>query len=113
MTERGLPLPDYDELPLGTLRHRMRALDEDALRQLLEHERAHANRTPVLELLTSRLDELERGATPSSGSQEQMPEVAEHKRSGSPVGPSGPAEPGRPTAHGTVGQTGKGAEHSE
>lgn len=108
-----LPLPDYDELPLGTLRHRMRALNEDEIRALLDHERGHAARAPVIVLLTSRLDELRQGATPSSGSQEQMPEVAEHKSAGSPVTPSGPAEPGRSTGHGTVGQTGKGIEHSE
>lgn len=113
MSEQGLPLPDYDELPIGTLRHRMRALDADEIRTLLEHERGHAARVPVTTLLTSRLDELERGATPSPGSQEEMPEVSEHKRTGSPVTPSGPAQPGRSTAHGTIGQTGKGAEHSE
>ncbi|WP_243791842.1 hypothetical protein [Saccharopolyspora gloriosae] len=113
MAQQELPLPDYDELPLGTLRHRMRALNADELRTLLDHEREHADRTPVIALLTSRLDELAQGATPSPGSQEEMPEVAEHKRTGSPVTPSGPAEPGRSTGHGTVGQTGKGIEHSE
>lgn len=112
MSQQELPLPDYDELPLGTLRHRMRALSEEEIRLLLEHERNHADRVPVIELLTSRLGELEQGATPSPGSQTEMPEVAEHKRAGSPVTPSGPRETGRPTPHGTIGETGKGIEHS-
>ena len=113
MSEQELPLPDYDELPLGTLRHRMRALTEDEVRQLLDHERNHANRVPVIELLTSRLGELEKGASPSTGSQTETPEVTGHKRAGSPVTPAGPREAGRPVPHGTIGETGKGIEHSE
>ncbi len=111
MSEQELPLPDYDELPLGSLRHRMRALTEDEVGLLLEHEREHANRVPVIELLRSRLDELGQGATPSSGSQTEMPEVSGHKRAGSPVTPEGPRETGRPTPHGTIGEKGKGIEH--
>lgn len=112
MSGQELPLPDYDELPLGTLRHRMRALTEHEIRVLLEHERDHGNRVQVIELLTSRLGELERGATPSQGSQTEMPEVADHKPAGSPVTPSGPRESGRPKPHGTSGEKGKGIEHS-
>jgi hypothetical protein len=33
-----LPLPDYDQLSLGDLRHRIRALSEDQLRLLIDHE---------------------------------------------------------------------------
>ena len=57
-----LPLPDYDQLPLNELRHRIRALDEGQLRRLFEHEEAHGNRIPVLELLHARLRELTHGA---------------------------------------------------
>lgn len=113
MAQRGaLPLPDYDELPLGSLQHRVRALTEDELRTLLEHEQAHANRVPVVELLTNRIEDLERGAEPSGGDQSEAPEAPGHSRHGSPVGPSGPAEPSDETAHGTRGETGKGADHS-
>src|SRR4051812_31243262 len=38
-----LPLPDYDQLPLNELRHRIRALDEGQLRRLFEHEEAHGH----------------------------------------------------------------------
>lgn len=113
MSAQQLPLPDYDELPLGTLRHRMRGLTEPEIQVLLDHERAHANRVPVIELLTSRREELEQGATPSPGSQTDAPEATPHHRTGSPVTPSGPQESGKPVSHGTRGTTGKGIEHSE
>ncbi len=113
MANEELPLPNYDELPTGTLRHRIRALTQPQLVQLLEHERHHANRAPVVTLLSNRLDQLEHGASPSPGSQEEMPEIAEHKRGGSPVTPSGPSESGRPVPHGTRSKTGKGAEHTQ
>lgn len=112
MSERELPLPDYDELPFGSLQHRVRALSAEDLRTLLQHEREHANRVPVVELLTNRVEELERGAQPSEGAQDEMPEAPGHSRHGSPVGPSGPAPTSRRPAHGTIGETGKGADHS-
>ena len=34
-----LPLPDYDHLPLETLRQRIRALDADQLTTVLQHRR--------------------------------------------------------------------------
>ena len=112
MSEK-LPLPGFDELPITSLQHRIRSLREDDLELLLEHERAHGNRTPIIELLRTRMGELERGASPSAGSQEEHPEAADHKRSGSPVTPAGPRGTGRPAAQGTVGNTGKGMDHSE
>ena len=107
MTRHQLPLPDYDELPLGALRHRMRALSAAEVRQLQEHERAHAHRIHVLELLSSRLDELEHGATPSPGSQESVPEATGHARHSSPVHPGGSPEPIHPPPHGMTGQQGR------
>lgn len=108
-----LPLHDYDELPLETVRHRARALSRAEVQQLVDHERAHANRVLVIEILTHRLDELDAGASPSQGSQEEMPEVPGHQPKGSPVTPGGPRGKGRPVAHGTSSETGKGMEHDE
>lgn len=113
VSEQQLPLPDYDELPLASISHRIRALSEDQLRTLIEHEREHAHRVPVLEVLNSRFDELERGARPSQGDQTEATEAPRHSRSGSSVSPTAPAESGRPVPHGTRGNTGKGIEHSE
>lgn len=71
-----LPLPDYDQLPLSEIRHRIRMLDEDQLRGLFEHETEHGNRIPVLEVLHARLRELTHGATPSPGDPSNTPGVA-------------------------------------
>jgi hypothetical protein len=68
-----LPLPDYDELSLAVLRHRIRTLDVAALCTLLNHECGHASRVPVLELLEGRLRELEHGAKPSGGAPADIP----------------------------------------
>jgi hypothetical protein len=68
-----LPLPDYDELSLAVLRHRIRTLDEAALCTVLNHECGHAARTRVLELLDGRLRELEHGAKRSGGAPADTP----------------------------------------
>lgn len=105
MSPQQLPLPDYDELPIGSLRHEMRALEADELRTLLEHERAHGNRTPVIELLTSRLEELAEGAQPSQGNPREESAKPADSRHGSPVSPDSAAAPSGPLRHGVAGQT--------
>lgn len=62
-----LPIPDYDHLPLGSLAHRIRSLDGDGLTQLLDYERRHGSRVPVLQVLETRLEALHQGAEPSAG----------------------------------------------
>jgi hypothetical protein len=62
-----LPLPDYDHLPLESLQHRIRMLDEDGLQKLLDYERAHGHRLHVEKVLEARLEELREGARPSDG----------------------------------------------
>ena len=105
MTGQQLPLPDYDELPIGSLRHEMRALREDELRTLLEHERAHAARTQAIQLLTSRIEELEQGAELSPGDPRTQSERPTDTRHGSPVSPDSAASPSGPLRHGVAGQT--------
>ena len=61
------PLPEADHLPLGDLLHRIRALDADGVRALLDHETGHANRPAVVQALRARQEELEDGAAPSGG----------------------------------------------
>lgn len=99
-----LPLPDYDQLPLNELRHRVRALDEGQLRALFDHEEAHANRIPVLEVLHARMKELHQGAEPSPGDPAKTPGVT-GTPGGSPVQESTAAEPGTPLRHGVASQT--------
>ena len=93
-----LPIPDYDQLPLTDLRHRIRALDEDRLRALFDHETAHGNRIPVLEVLHARLRDLRHGAEPSGGDPANAPAVT-GTQGGSRVEESTAAEPGRPGGH--------------
>jgi hypothetical protein len=71
-----LPIPDYDQLPITEIRHRIRMLDEDQLRGVFEHETEHGNRIPVLELIHARLRELTHGAEPSPGDPANTPGVA-------------------------------------
>jgi hypothetical protein len=58
MTDEALPLPNYDELTIGSLRERIGTLDVGDMRALIYHERRTRNRVPVLEVLTARLDQL-------------------------------------------------------
>lgn len=112
MSDEQLPLRGYDELPVATLQHQIRSLTDDQLQQLLDHERAHGNRIPVIEVLRRRYEELENGATPTSGEHEPF-DVPSHSASGSPVEPQGPAGKNQSTTHGTRSTTGQGIEHSE
>lgn len=100
-----LPLPDYDELPFAELRHRIRSLEAADLRTLLEHEHEHADRVPVVELLTTRLEELEQGAQPSGGDQQATSGKPGDTRHGSPISQGGAAGPSGPLRHGVAGQT--------
>jgi hypothetical protein len=65
MTEHGeLPLPDYDHLQIGSLMHQIRSLDAAGVRTLLDYERAHGNRRPIVTLLANRLKSLPAEAQP-------------------------------------------------
>ncbi|MGV9253102.1 hypothetical protein [Streptomyces sp. NPDC003697] len=96
-----LPLPDYDHLPLGSLRHRIRTLDEAGLREVLAYEEAHGNRLPVVEVLRARLQGLREGARPSEGSPlAPAPERAPGADTGSQVSPATAGPPMNPSSHG-------------
>lgn len=107
MTDRSeLPIPNYDQLPEGSLVHRIRALDEQGLDTLIEYERGHANRPAVLEVLTHRREALARGEVePSDGdpaaAQPEVPPVPA-AGAGDPVDTAGTNQPLR---HGVAGQT--------
>jgi hypothetical protein len=102
--DEQLPLSDYDQLPLTDLRHRIRSLDENQLQTLFDHEEAHGNRIPVLEVLHARLKELHGGAEPSAGDPSKAPGVT-GTPGGSPVQESTAAEPNTPLRHGVAAQS--------
>ncbi|SFK87832.1 hypothetical protein [Geodermatophilus ruber] len=106
MTKRDeLPLPDYEHLPLETLRHRIRMLDADGVQKLLDYERAHGNRLPVVLVMESWLEELREGAQPSDGHPFELKPEAPPPPAGGPKVSEATAGPrvrppmrGRPTA---------------
>jgi hypothetical protein len=107
-TDRAdLPVPDYEGLPLGEIEHRVRALDESEVRELLQYEREHGARTPVVEVLASRLHQLAAGAEPTPGSPAASRPGAASATGGSPVSPETSPEPISPPPHGTPDQPGK------
>jgi hypothetical protein len=97
----ALPLPDYDQLSDKTLEHRIRSLDEDQLRTLLEYERTHAGRPAVELLLENRLRQLANGAEPSPGGETETLETSEsvclQSRRMQPVSTTGACPPVAPS----------------
>jgi hypothetical protein len=57
-----LPIAGYDELSLPSLRARLRNLDVDQLRVLVDHERSHANRADVVSMFERRIVKLNDGS---------------------------------------------------
>lgn len=96
-----LPLPDYDHLPLESLRQRIRTLGETELSAVLAYERAHADRLPVVQAIERRLAQLSDGAPLSGGD----PAGITPERAGGPEAPaqtdgSTDAPPINPPSHG-------------
>jgi hypothetical protein len=104
--DRGeLPIAGFDELPVGEIEHRVRALTRAELEVMLRHEREHADRPRVVGLMEDRMAELDAGATPSPGGEEPgRPEPSPRR---SQVGPATAAEPFSAPPHGTPDQRGK------
>lgn len=107
MPEHSAPLPDYDELPVGSLQHRIRSLNASELRRTLDYERAHNDRPQVVEMLRNRLDDLASGDRPAPGDQLDEPVETQGTARGSPVSANAQSEPSSPPPHGVSGHHGK------
>jgi hypothetical protein len=57
----ALPVPNYDELTVASLRARLRNLDPSQVRSLLDYEKANAGRPAVLTMFERRIAKLESG----------------------------------------------------
>jgi hypothetical protein len=57
--QAALPVPNYDDLTLASLRARLRNLDPSQVRMLLDYEKAHAGRPDVLTMFERRITKLE------------------------------------------------------
>jgi hypothetical protein len=96
-----IPVPDADHLPLGDLLHRIRALDADGVRRLLDHETSHARRPAVVQALRARAEELAAGATPSGGDPAAPSAAAAPPPASAPaVSPATSGPPQNPPSHG-------------
>lgn len=85
MTHHELPLPDFDNLPAGSLEARVRTLGEPDVKRLLDHEKEHADRIQVVQMLERRLVALHAGeAEPTGGS----PTGFTPETGGTPTAPS-------------------------
>ena len=73
-----LPIPDFDNISLGSLRARLRKLSLEELVVLREWEQAHANRLPVVTTLDNRIARLHEesaGGTETSGAADTPTDV--------------------------------------
>jgi hypothetical protein len=57
----GLPVPNYDDLTIASLRARLRNLSADQLAQLADYEKGHANRADVVQMFERRIAKLAEG----------------------------------------------------
>jgi hypothetical protein len=57
----ALPLADYDNLSLASIRARLRMLTTDQLKMLADYERQNAERPDVLGMLERRIEKVENG----------------------------------------------------
>jgi hypothetical protein len=57
----ALPLANYDELTVASLRARLRNLSNDGLNQLMTYELAHQNRPEVIKMFQNRLIKMTTG----------------------------------------------------
>jgi hypothetical protein len=105
-TTPDLRLPDFDQLSVGDITHRIRSLVLDDVTRLLEHERSTAGRPQILEILSARVSRLEAGAEPSGGDPSNAPPVRESSTDSS-SGPDTAAPATTPRRHGVADQTPK------
>lgn len=90
MSHHELPLPDYDNLPVGSIESRIRSLGEQQVRQLYDYEREHADRVQVVQILERRLVALNTGeAEPTGGDPSGVaPEAHQDPKGGSKASPA-------------------------
>jgi hypothetical protein len=58
----ALPVPNYDQLSLASLRARLRVLDAGQVQALLDYEKAHEGRPAMITMFDRRLTKLTEGS---------------------------------------------------
>jgi len=82
--EKDLPLPDFDNISIGSLRARLKPLSVEQLVALREWEQAHANRLNVITTLDNRIAKLG-----SETSNDTSTGTSAGKKAQTDVGPAG------------------------
>ena len=101
MSVSELPVPGWDALPFGELASRVRSLGIEDLRALLDHERQHADRVQVVQVLEQRIATVEQGAPVSGGDPTgSRPGTATAPSSGDDATPATEGPPVNPPSHG-------------
>jgi len=81
-SREDLPIPDFDNVSLGSLRGRLRSLSLEQLVILREWEQAHAHRLPVITLLDNRIAKVSAEQTTANGSGSTYPSESTGTTSG-------------------------------
>jgi hypothetical protein len=102
MAAHDLPLPDYDNLPVGAIESRARMLDSSGVRALLDYENEHAGRVQVVQILQHRLESLDlREGAPSGGDPSaRAPEAGGAPSHTAKASPQTEGPPVNPPSHG-------------
>jgi hypothetical protein len=86
---------------VGDLVHRIRSLDASQLETLLQHERGHGDRLPVVQAVQARLEQVRSGAALSDGDASAPSALsAPAAAGGSPVQPATSGPVINPPSHG-------------
>ena len=103
-----LPLPDYNQLQVGSLTSRIRTLGADDLQTLITYEKSHAKRVQVMAVMQNRLTSLKAGAQPSGGNPAAAaPESAPAADAGSKASETTSGPPVNPPPHGAPAEPGQ------
>jgi hypothetical protein len=84
----ALPLAHYDHITAGDLPARINGLSADGVKTLLEYERNHADRLPIVIILEHRAHALAEGAEPSGEVLEDSPTMNHGTPGGDRVTPA-------------------------
>ena len=96
-----LPLADYDHITVGDLPARINGLPAADVQVLLEYEREHGNRLPIVTVLERRADALADGAEPSGPVLDDSPTMSHGTPGGDSVTPATSGPKINPPSHGT------------
>jgi hypothetical protein len=85
-----LPIPDFDNISIGSLRARLRPLSVEQLVALREWEQSHAKRLNVITTLDNRIAKIaDAPSPPSPATTQPSPATTQGKQAQTGVGPNG------------------------